>query len=220
MLDIELATVALAFVYFERLVLQGTITKTNRRLAIATCLVLAYKWNERTDRLPALLQWIDRVWYASARAILKAELGVFSLLNFALHVPLAHVASHFFRILKAIELPPKQYLGEAMLGAYLQEEEREEGGPEDGDSPLPGDGGGDEERGEDEEDEDDAMLLARWRARRRFPGFFAVRTGDGIGSGRKRGGSSQGQSQSQSQTPSWALAARGLRWRLQGPAET
>ncbi len=241
-LDIELGTAALAFCYFERLILKGIITKTNRRLAIATSLVLAYKWNERglqagpTDRLPALLQWLDRVWYASAAHIFRAEFGALSHLNFALHVPLAHAASHFFRILKDIELPPKNYLGEAMLRSYAEQaalegeeeegEEEEEGREKDGDA-REGDqhaGHGDEEDGALSDSlHDGALLLPRRRrsgsggsggsgggSAARVPAFFAgPRTNETAAPPRQRQGQGQGK------VPSWAL-----RWRPQGSGST
>ena len=43
---LELGTVALAFVYFERLCLDCRVDKTNRRLSFAACLLLAIKINE------------------------------------------------------------------------------------------------------------------------------------------------------------------------------
>ncbi|CAN0520272.1 unnamed protein product, partial [Scytosiphon promiscuus] len=42
----EVATVALACIYFERLCLAGLVTKPNRRLAMAACLAISYKFNE------------------------------------------------------------------------------------------------------------------------------------------------------------------------------
>ena len=45
-IDIEISTAALAVVSFERLVLKGLVTKLNRRLTMATCLLLAFKFNE------------------------------------------------------------------------------------------------------------------------------------------------------------------------------
>lgn len=43
---LEIGTVALAFVYFERLCLDCRVDKTNRRLSFAACLLLAIKINE------------------------------------------------------------------------------------------------------------------------------------------------------------------------------
>ena len=44
--DCELSTVALAHVYFEKLVLRNVVNKLNRKLMAAVSLVLAAKWNE------------------------------------------------------------------------------------------------------------------------------------------------------------------------------
>ncbi|CAN0317920.1 unnamed protein product, partial [Scytosiphon promiscuus] len=44
--NMEVATVALACIYFERLCLAGLVTKPNRRLAMAACLAISYKFNE------------------------------------------------------------------------------------------------------------------------------------------------------------------------------
>ena len=44
--NIELSTVALAVILFERLCLKGLVTKANRRLTMAVSLLLAYKFNE------------------------------------------------------------------------------------------------------------------------------------------------------------------------------
>ncbi|KAJ1550476.1 CDK5 and ABL1 enzyme substrate 1, partial [Cladochytrium tenue] len=44
--NLELSSVAVAFVYFEKLVLKGFVTKPNRRLVAAVCLLLAAKVND------------------------------------------------------------------------------------------------------------------------------------------------------------------------------
>lgn len=64
---IEVSTVALACVYFERLCLAGVVTKPNRRLAMAACLAIAYKFNEPVlmegdNKLPALWAFVDQEW--------------------------------------------------------------------------------------------------------------------------------------------------------------
>lgn len=58
---------ALACVYFERLCLARVVTKPNRRLAMAACLAIAYKFNEPVllegfNRLPALWDFVDQEW--------------------------------------------------------------------------------------------------------------------------------------------------------------
>lgn len=49
--NMEVSTVALACVYFERLCLDTRVDKSNRRLAFAACLLLAAKINEKNVRL-------------------------------------------------------------------------------------------------------------------------------------------------------------------------
>lgn len=51
---LELGTVALACVYFERLCLDCRVDKSNRRVSFAACLLLASKLNEPNDSLVAL----------------------------------------------------------------------------------------------------------------------------------------------------------------------
>jgi hypothetical protein len=47
----EVSTVALACIYFERLCLDARVDKSNRRLAFAACLLLAAKINEKNVQL-------------------------------------------------------------------------------------------------------------------------------------------------------------------------
>ena len=71
---IEVATVALACIYLERLCLAGWVTKANRRLAMAACLAIAYKFNEPVlmegaSKLPALWAFVDHEWQVSRRVL-------------------------------------------------------------------------------------------------------------------------------------------------------
>ncbi|CAE7572000.1 Cables1, partial [Symbiodinium microadriaticum] len=63
-LGIEMSTIAIAFILFEHLCLKGVVTKTNRRLSMAVCLVLAIKFNEPVckDSEDAILEFADRQW--------------------------------------------------------------------------------------------------------------------------------------------------------------
>ena len=44
--NLDLLTVALAYVYFEMLVLKNSISKTNRKFCAAACVILAAKLND------------------------------------------------------------------------------------------------------------------------------------------------------------------------------
>jgi hypothetical protein len=45
--NVELSSIALAYVYFEKLVLRSEVTKENRRALAAGCVLLAVKFNDR-----------------------------------------------------------------------------------------------------------------------------------------------------------------------------
>lgn len=44
--DIEIATTSYAIIYFERLCIKGFVTKFNRYLSMAVCILIAFKFNE------------------------------------------------------------------------------------------------------------------------------------------------------------------------------
>ncbi|CEG43394.1 Cyclin ik3-1/CABLES [Plasmopara halstedii] len=123
-LGLEVATVALACVLFEKLVLQHYITKVNRKLYMAVCFLLAVKFNEpctsveRKRVVRQLLEDIDRVHGIPARDILKAEFTVYAQLSFNLHVPIAEVHPHFARLLKLVESNPRKYLDDDVFTSY------------------------------------------------------------------------------------------------------
>lgn len=50
-LDLELSTVALAYIYFERLCVRNVVNKANRRVMAGCSLLLAFKYNEHQPRL-------------------------------------------------------------------------------------------------------------------------------------------------------------------------
>lgn len=105
---IEVSTVALACVYFERLCLDTRVDKSNRRLCFAACLMLAAKINEKNVRLDiqtqddgdegkiarphalvkptnasrtmfaSLLEFFAHDWHLSLKTLFAAEWGVFA----------------------------------------------------------------------------------------------------------------------------------------------
>lgn len=108
--DAEIATVALAHVYYERLVLRGVVNKPNRKLIAAVSLLLAAKWNE-PKVVRALLQGIERALGIPRAVVCRSEFSVYVELGFALRVEPAHVHSHFVRLLQSVEKSPHEYLG-------------------------------------------------------------------------------------------------------------
>ncbi|KAE9039388.1 hypothetical protein PR003_g6972 [Phytophthora rubi] len=123
-LDLEVATVALACVLFEKLVLQHYVTKVNRKLYMAVCFLLAVKFNEpcasdeRKRVVRQLLEDIDRAHALPSRDVLTAEFTVYAQLSFNLHVPIAEVHPHFVRLLKLIESNPRKYLDDDVFTSY------------------------------------------------------------------------------------------------------
>ncbi|OWZ20421.1 hypothetical protein PHMEG_0005157 [Phytophthora megakarya] len=123
-LDLEVATVALACVLFEKLVLQHYVTKVNRKLYMAVCFLLAAKFNEpcssdeRKRVVRQLLEDIDRAHALPSRDVLTAEFTVYAQLSFNLHVPIAEVHPHFVRLLKIIESNPRKYLDDDVFTSY------------------------------------------------------------------------------------------------------
>ncbi|KAG3113591.1 hypothetical protein PI124_g7047 [Phytophthora idaei] len=123
-LNLEVATVALACVLFEKLVLQHYVTKVNRKLYMAVCFLLAVKFNEpcasdeRKRVIRQLLEDIDRAHALPSRDVLTAEFTVYAQLSFNLHVPIAEVHPHFVRLLKLIESNPRKYLDDDVFAPY------------------------------------------------------------------------------------------------------
>ena len=115
-LRIELTTGALAYISFERLCLQGIITKSNRNLCMAVSLLLAVKFTEcfllenQSVLLPALFEYMDREWDVSKKEVLEAEFGAYNLLNFTLLVPQHFIMVVYNRLLKLLRLTSDRYL--------------------------------------------------------------------------------------------------------------
>eukprot|EP01038_Epipyxis_sp_PR26KG_P012988 gene12988-17416_t len=131
-IEIELSTVAIAFINFERLCLKCLVTKANRRLAMAVSIVLAYKFNENSTTtensltdyhkiLASLFQYFDTEWDLDKKQVFDAEFGAFVHLGFSLHIPYQHIHSVYSRLLKMANQTGKQYLGDEMNEMYRQD---------------------------------------------------------------------------------------------------
>ncbi|KAF9936487.1 CDK5 and ABL1 enzyme substrate 1 [Mortierella alpina] len=132
-LDLEISTAALAYAYFEKLVLKGSwkgkdgssltnesgcspVTKENRKLIACVCLLLAYKVNE-PKRPPGefivLMKHMSKHMDVSAKDIKEHEFQVFSLLEFNLYLPRQEFLPHFEQILYRQDyINVQEYLGE------------------------------------------------------------------------------------------------------------
>jgi len=131
---LEVSTVAFACVYLERLIIERIVTKANRRVTMAACLVLAFKFNEpiylesqipekaaegrfRNPRLSMLMECFESEWQITPDQVLGAEFGVFARLKFRLHCEASDVAHHFQRLLKQafINQTAREYLGDEVI---------------------------------------------------------------------------------------------------------
>eukprot|EP01032_Pedospumella_encystans_P010270 gene10270-12022_t len=125
-IGIEISTVAMAMINFERLCMKSIVTKYNRRLTMAVSLVLAVKFNETVydnyhSMLNALLSFFDREWDLPKKEVFEAEFGAFVHLGFTMHIPFPHVYLMYSRLLKLLNQTSKQYLGETMNDIYVQD---------------------------------------------------------------------------------------------------
>jgi len=147
--NIEVSTVALACVYFERLALDCRVDKSNRRLTFAACLLIAIKINEANvalvtetpskntkksvgvikswiktnkggDVFASILEFFTHDWGLSLKTLFAAEFGVFAALNFKLHATPSQVAFHFKRMMKILDWSPIDYLGKSMYEQWQE----------------------------------------------------------------------------------------------------
>lgn len=104
--SLDMVTVALAWVYFEMLLQNGHVIKSNRKLFGGACLVLAYKFNQDSGEsdetvLPQLarcIQKLDRKDRLNLAALQEAEVKVFVFLEFGLSVSPERVKLHLQRM--------------------------------------------------------------------------------------------------------------------------
>ncbi|XP_075897962.1 CDK5 and ABL1 enzyme substrate 2 isoform X2 [Nelusetta ayraudi] len=95
-------TTAMAFVYFEKLVLQGRLNKQNRKLVAAACVLLAAKISSDL-RKPEVKQLIDKLeerFRINRRELLPLEFLVLVALEMGLHLPESKVLPHYRRLVQ------------------------------------------------------------------------------------------------------------------------
>eukprot|EP01135_Chromosphaera_perkinsii_P010411 Nk52_evm83s2118 gene=Nk52_evmTU83s2118 len=92
--DVDLSTVAVAFVYFEKLILNGTLKKHNRKYIAANCLVLATKFHNPPYEMNELYEAIEKLFNLPSSEFLKYEFLTFAALEFDLNVKAKDVKPH------------------------------------------------------------------------------------------------------------------------------
>lgn len=98
---LEISTVALAYVLFEKLIMKNVVSKTSIRLHGATCLLLAAKMNDpRNDDLKTVVETIEKQLEVTGKELVQAEFPVFVALSFGAFLNPLEVKPHFNRIIK------------------------------------------------------------------------------------------------------------------------
>ncbi|PWA31684.1 hypothetical protein CCH79_00006507 [Gambusia affinis] len=99
-------TIAMAFVYFEKLVLQGCLNKQNRKLVAAACVLLAAKISSDL-RKPEVKQLIDKLeerFRINRRELIPLEFPVLVALEMGLYLPESKVMPHYRRLVQQVPL--------------------------------------------------------------------------------------------------------------------
>ncbi|XP_068118713.1 CDK5 and ABL1 enzyme substrate 2 isoform X2 [Hyperolius riggenbachi] len=100
--NLEPVTVAMSYVYFEKLVLQGKVNKQNRKLCVGACVLLAAKISSdfKKPELKHLLDKLEERFRTNRRDLVAFELTVLVAMELALYLPEAQVLPHFRRLTK------------------------------------------------------------------------------------------------------------------------
>uniref|UniRef100_A0A1A8MJS3 Cdk5 and Abl enzyme substrate 2a n=2 Tax=Nothobranchius pienaari TaxID=704102 RepID=A0A1A8MJS3_9TELE len=100
--SLQPVTLAMAFVYFEKLVLQGRLNKQNRKLVAAACVLLAAKISSDL-RKPEVKQLIDKLeerFRINRRELIPLEFSVLVALEMGLYLPESKVMPHYRRLVQ------------------------------------------------------------------------------------------------------------------------
>ncbi|XP_063307548.1 CDK5 and ABL1 enzyme substrate 1 [Pelobates fuscus] len=98
----EEPTVAMAFVYFEKLALKGKLNKQNRKLCAGACILLAAKIGSdlRKHEVKHLIDKLEEKFRLNRRELMAFEFPVLVALEFALHLPEREVVPHYRRLIQ------------------------------------------------------------------------------------------------------------------------
>ncbi|XP_041955089.1 CDK5 and ABL1 enzyme substrate 2 [Alosa sapidissima] len=100
--NLQPVTVAMAFVYFEKLVLQGRLNKQNRKLVAATCVLLAAKISSdlKKQEVKQLIDKLEERFRIGRRELISFEFSVLVALEMALYLPESKVMPHYRRLVQ------------------------------------------------------------------------------------------------------------------------
>ncbi|KAG8131637.1 hypothetical protein E2320_009549 [Naja naja] len=98
--NLEPITVSMAYVYFEKLVLQGKLNKHNRKLCAGACVLLAAKISSdlRKHEVKHLIDKLEERFRFNRRDLIGFEFTVLVALELALYLPDNQVLPHFRRL--------------------------------------------------------------------------------------------------------------------------
>ncbi|XP_039202417.1 CDK5 and ABL1 enzyme substrate 2 [Crotalus tigris] len=98
--NLEPITVSMAYVYFEKLVLQGKLNKQNRKLCAGACVLLAAKISSdlRKHEVKHLIDKLEERFRFNRRDLIGFEFTVLVALELALYLPDNQVLPHFRRL--------------------------------------------------------------------------------------------------------------------------
>uniref|UniRef100_A0A8C5P1G6 CDK5 and Abl enzyme substrate 2 n=1 Tax=Jaculus jaculus TaxID=51337 RepID=A0A8C5P1G6_JACJA len=98
--SLEPVTVSMAYVYFEKLVLQGKLNKQNRKLCAGACVLLAAKISSdlRKSEVKQLIDKLEERFRFNRRDLIGFEFTVLVALELALYLPENQVLPHYRRL--------------------------------------------------------------------------------------------------------------------------